>query len=217
MSPFSRQTLILICWLNAHSGYAEETTSQSFPDNASIPVPLAPIVVQPPTAPEPIPVEPIAGPVASDLLQKEIAALQAEYAELRRREADTTMLMQPASNNTLREIDTVSSDLRALVDNQRLTAWVAEAMAFFRDAMAAAPLSLPADTPLGLRADPAVAILKSDTPLYSSPTRKASTFLNTVTDRTTVLRVAEAGATALVWTQNTGFAFVATQYIEVYE
>ena len=146
-----------------------------------------------------------------------VAALRREYEDLRRRESELAALNGPATPETQAELTRVTRELEKLSANYALERWKAESMVFFRDALSrAGDLTLPAETPQGLKLALAPAVAVEGASYYSAPDVDSAATHAGATQRTTVLHVADATPFSLVWVPGVGFAFVLLRFLEVY-
>ena len=148
---------------------------------------------------------------------EEIALLREKYTELRQRESAVLSDTQPASPKTSAELDAVRARIGALESARPLAVWKHDTLIYFLKQMRKAPLNLPPSIPPGLEIDPAVVQLKGNTGLYSAPNLSEETVLETSTGPTPVLRIANHGPMMMIWTPGVGFAYVVSQFVEVFE
>lgn len=157
-------------------------------------------------------------PVATQVDRSaEIAALRETFETLRERDTRNTALRQPASSETLARIDEISSRIAAGDATARLAEWRAQNLGILAGAMTAqGAAALPEGIPAGTRPDIALAVLDAQATLYSRPSAEPDSVIRVLEARTTMLRVAETGAFTLVWSAGDGFAFVLSQFREVF-
>ena len=179
---------------------------------SDLPPPPAPAT---PSAGSELPAPPVdAAPVVT---AQEVAALRARFEALKSRAAQDAALRKPASAETLSAIDSLTATIAANDGQRQIVAWKAQNLAILSDQLAAAaPAALPTGVPPGTAPQIALAVIAAQTTLYAQPVTDAAGVLRTVADRTTMLRVAEAGAFTLVWAPQDGFAFVLSQFREVF-
>ncbi|WP_333713898.1 hypothetical protein [Yoonia sp.] len=147
----------------------------------------------------------------------DLAALRARFEDLRQRQAQDTALRQPASAQTLAQIESTAAAIAELEAGQQLTSWRAQTFAVLAQSFqAAVPHALPAGIAPGAQPDIALAVVDAQATLYAQPVTDAEMVVRSVTDRTTMLRIAESGPFSLVWSAGDGFAFVLSQFRQVY-
>lgn len=180
--------------------------------NATFVEPAATVEAGPadPALPEVLPL-----PVGEDQTAQ-VAALRAAFEALRQREAAHAALRQPAAEQTLAELQQVEAAIAANAAALEIETWKAQNLPIFAQSFAAGPRVLPEGIPPGTEPDLALAVIAAQTTLYAQPDPTAQNTLRTVETRVAALRVAELGAFTLVWSSQDGFAFVLSQYRQVY-
>ena len=148
---------------------------------------------------------------------EEVALLWEDYTALREREAAVLSDSQPAAPQTSAELAAVRTRIIALEGAYPLATWKHNTLIYFLEQMRIAPLDLPPSVPPDMEIDPAVVQLKSNTSLYSAPDPSQETVLSTSTGPTPVLRIASHGPMMMIWTPSVGFAYVVSQFVEVFE
>lgn len=188
------------------------------PAAAPVPAPVAPAPAPAPAAaPEAAP-EAVAQPhVNAGPTPEEIAALREEYETLRQREAAVSAAAQPATAQTMAELDAVRARIGTLEATQPLETWKQNTLAFFMEQMRQAPPALPPGVPPDLKIEPGVVQLADNTVLYSSPDPALGIALKSSVGPTPVLRIAKHGPMMMIWTADVGFAYVVSQFVEVFE
>lgn len=145
-----------------------------------------------------------------------IAALRAEFEVLKQRAATDAALRQPVTEQTLRELAAVEATIAEIGESAQIDAWKAQTLEFFVEAFAAESRVLPEGIPPGVQPEPAVVVIDTQTTLYAQPAASADMVMRTLLERTSALRVAEVGSYSLIWSSEDDFAFVLTQYLQVY-
>ena len=234
MTPTIRDLIIVtVLWCGPVTAQTDPTTL-SPPDAVAGPTPTAgsdllppPVPAMPPAGSDLSPLPPATPPAVSELLPppspaasavtpEEVAALRASFEDLKARAALDAARRQPVTTETMADIDELSAAIAANEGQQQITAWKAQNLAILADQLAAAPAALPSGVPPGTVPQIALAVIAAQTTLYAQPVTDAAGVIRTVADRTTMLRVAEAGAFTLVWAPQDGFAFVLNQFREVF-
>lgn len=147
----------------------------------------------------------------------EVRALRATFEALKQRDAQNMALRQAASKQTLDEIERLGAAIDANRPRSQTATWKAKNLATLQQAFASrAPGALPPGIPAGTEPDIALAVIAAQTTLYSQPMTDAQMVIRTVDTRTTMLRVAEISPYSLVWSSQDGFAFVLSQFRQVY-
>lgn len=195
-------------------------TAGAAPAAAPVPAPAA-ATPAPTAAPAPAPAATPAAvmqpPVNAGPTPEEIAALREEYETLRQREAAVSTAAQPATAQTIAELDAVRARIVSLEAKQPLETWKQNTLAFFMEQMRQAPPALPPGVPPDLKIEPGVVQLADNTVLYSAPDPAQGTALKSSVDPTPVLRIAKHGPMMMIWTADVGFAYVVSQFVEVFE
>ena len=213
--------MIVATWLLAIPVAAQQSA-----DSTGLP----PLGLPPVSNPEPVNVPSVGTPSAppeatSETLprvddqdrQADIAALWATFENLRQRDAANTMRRQPASPQTLAGIEEMSTRIASADADFQLADWRAQNLEILARAMGAQTISdLPTGVPPGTGPDIALAVLEAQATLYSQPAPEPDMVIRVLDTRTTMLRVAETGAFTLVWSIDDGFAFVLSQFREVF-
>jgi hypothetical protein len=148
---------------------------------------------------------------------EEIAALREEYETLRQREAAVSTAAQPATAQTMAELEAVRARMESLEATMPLETWKQSTLAFFMEQMRQAPPALPTGVPPDLKIEPRVVQLADNTVLYSAPDPAQGTALKSSVGPTPVLRIAKHGPMMMIWTADVGFAYVVSQFVEVFE
>lgn len=201
-------------------------TAGAAPAAAPAPAPVA-ATPAPAAAPAPAPT-PSAAPAAAPAAvaqppvnagptPEEIAALREEYETLRQREAAVSTAAQPATAQTMAELDAVRTRMESLEATLPLETWKQSTLAFFMEQMRQAPPALPTGVPPDLKIEPGVVQLADNTVLYSAPDPAQGTALKSSVGPTPVLRIAKHGPMMMIWTADVGFAYVVSQFVEVFE
>lgn len=191
-------------------------TADVAPAAAPVPAPVAPAPA-PAAAPEAAP-EAVEQPhVNAGPTPEEIAALREEYETLRQREAAVSAAAQPATAQTMAELDAVRARIGTLEATQPLETWKQNTLAFFMEQMRQAPPALPPGVPPDLKIEPGVVQLADNTVMYSSPDPALGIALKSSVGPTPVLRIAKHGPMMMIWTADVGFAYVVSQFVEVFE
>lgn len=202
-----RQCLSVVMMLQAGAGLAQTETALPPPAGSLQPPPI----VEPAPSPAEITV-PTPPAQAVDL-----AALRARFEDLRQRQAQDTALRQPASAQTLAQIESTSAAIVELEAGQQLTSWRAQTFAVLAQSFqATAPHVLPAGIAPGTQPDIALAVIDAQAMLYAQPLTDAEMVIRSVPERTTMLRIAESNPFTLVWSAGDGFALVLSQFRQVY-
>lgn len=178
------------------------------PEPVPVPVPI------PTPAPAPTPAPPILpeGPSPEDTAQ-----LRAEYTALKAREAAAMGRAKPATAETLAALEAAQNQILKLEASEPLDVWKIDTLGYFEQTLRTVLVTLPTSLPLDLKLEVAVAQVAPETALYSTPNPSAGAALQSTAIETPVLRIADVGATMLIWTPEVGFSYVVSQFIEVYE
>lgn len=148
---------------------------------------------------------------------EELIALRDTFEKLKQRQAQNMALRQAASAQTSAQIESISAAIVANEGNQQIARWRTQNLTILSQAFVlSASAALPAGIPAGTQPDIALAVIDAQTTLYSQPMTDAQTVIRTIAARETMLRVAELGAFTLVWSPQDEFAFVLSQFREVY-
>lgn len=195
-----RQYLSSLLILLAGAGLAQtETALPPPPAVESVPLPGEVMVPAPPVQ-------------AIDLV-----ALRARFEDLRERRDRDIALRQPASAQTLSQIESTSAAIAAIEAGDQLAIWRAQTLAVLAQSFqAASPHVLPAGIAPGTQADIALAVIDAQATLYAQPLTDAGMVVRSVPELTTMLRIAESGPFTLVWSVGDGFTFVLSPFRQVY-
>lgn len=202
-----RQCLSVVLLLQAGAGLAQTETA--------LPPPGLSLQPPPTVMPAPLPAD-VTAPTPP-VQAVDLAALRARFEDLKLRQAQDTALRLPASAQTLSEIESTVAAIAELEASQQMTSWRAQTFAVLAQSFqAAAPHALPAGIAPGTQADIALAVIDAQATLYAEPVTDAAMVVRSVPDRTTMLRIAESGPLTLVWSVGDGFAFVLSQFRQVF-
>ncbi|MCF2872054.1 hypothetical protein L0664_13345 [Octadecabacter sp. G9-8] len=146
-----------------------------------------------------------------------VADLRARFEDLKQRDIRDGVLRGQASAETTQQIESVNA---AIVENEgqlRIANWKATNL----EGLAAAFASnggqpLPPGLAAGTQPQIGLALIDAQATLYAQPITDPQLVLRTLSARTTMLRVAETGAFTLVWAPQDGFAFVLSQFRQVF-
>jgi hypothetical protein len=146
-----------------------------------------------------------------------IAALRARFEDLQQRDARLQALTMPAAPQTLAQVNQLEEEIAIVEAGLPLLTWKAENLAALAQALSERPEgALPASVVPGITPEIALAVIRAQTTLYAEPRTEAETVIRTLDTVTTMLRVAEVGPFTLVWSPQDRFAFVLSQFREVY-
>ncbi|KQI70746.1 hypothetical protein AN191_16330 [Loktanella sp. 5RATIMAR09] len=162
---------------------------------------------------------PTVEPVVPDVVPtgEELIALRDRFENLKQRQAENMALRQAASAQTSAQIESINAAIVANEGKQQIARWRTQNLEILSQAFVlGASDTLPAGIPAGTEPSVALAVIDAQTTLYSQPMTDAQTVIRTIGARETMLRVAELGAFTLVWSPQDEFAFVLSQFREVY-
>jgi hypothetical protein len=203
---------MVIASVGVRSAFAQsDLNTTALPDvvmSAESPNQALPIVPSPTVEP----VVPDVAPTADELI-----ALRDTFENLKQRRAQNMALRQAASAQTSAQIENISAAIVANEGNQQIARWRTQNLSILSQAFVlSAPATLHAGILAGTQPDIALAVIDAQTTLYSQPMTDTQTVVRTIDARETMLRVAELGALTLVWSPQDKFAFVLSQFREVY-
>lgn len=192
----------------------------AMPVTAQTIAPVPEPVPAPTPAPTPVPA-PVPTPAPPNLPEgpspEEIAQLRAEYAALKAQKAAAMGRAKPATAETLAALEAAQEQILKLEASEPLDVWKTDTLGYFEQTLRTVLITLPTNLPLDLKLEVAVAQVAPETTFYSTLNPSAGAALRSTTVETPVLRIADAGATMLIWTPEVGFSYVVSQFIEVYE
>ncbi len=146
-----------------------------------------------------------------------IAAMRARFEDLRRRDLQLQALGAPSAPETLAEVMRLDEQIALTEAELPLMMWKAENLRILASALSERPEgALPVHVGPGIAPDIALAVIRAQTTLYAAPQTDAASVMRTLETVTTMLRVAEIGPFTLVWSPQDRFAYVLSQFREVY-
>jgi len=157
---------------------------------------------------------PVTEPVARDA---RIAALRANFEDLKCRDAELQALRATASAETEAEVQRLKEAITAAGADLPILTWKSGNLRILAQGLGTSPVgALPAGLPAGTTPEIALAVVQGQTTLYAEPRTEAVAVIRILDTVTTMLRVAEVGAFTLVWSPRDQFGFVLRQFREVY-
>jgi hypothetical protein len=151
---------------------------------------------------------------------KEIAAMRLEYEALKQREQNVLSAMQEVTPQTTDQLLSVRARIEELEGSEPLDEWKNNSLNYFLNELETASLKgiiLPEGVPQDLSLDPDVVQLADKTVLYSTPNIMQGIQLSAAEGNTPALRISNSGAMMMIWIPKNGFAFVLSQFVEVFE
>lgn len=204
-SFFLLLTLVLSCAsVNAQTSPAPSTATAPY------------IAPAPSTAPaDQIPTAPTVAPGDTGPTAEEVARLRQDYDALKQREAAAALLSASVTAATQTKLTTAKARRQTLEASLPLEDWRATTLQYFLSQIGSVK-QVPPEVPPGLVIAPEPAQVAAGTAMYRGPEPTPTTVVTTTAAPTPVLYLADAGLSSLIWTPEHSFAFVVTQFVEVF-
>lgn len=203
------EPLLLVAMLTAGVAMAQDTAEGLALPDAVLEAPVIADVPVPSVVAPPV--------VTAQPDQMVVADLRARFEDLKARDARDGALREQASADTTQQIESVNTAIVANEGQLRIANWKASNLEGLAAAFASSGVqALPPGLAAGTQPQIGLALIDEQATLYAQPITDPQLVLRTLGERTTMLRVAETGAFTLVWGPQDGFAFVLSQFRQVF-